>query len=270
MREEAALYIPSRTAKPRTKGITVITDFGPDIFGWMGIEGTKDFLEAAGPFVDCSKMQAASVLVLSESSQQWIREKVDLYRQYGVEVYVGGILYEIAILQRRIEEALEFVRNLGFGALELSENLVNLDPAMRNQLIRRARQEGLEVIYEYGRKYAANPLSLKQALDAIGEVLSEGVKRIVIERFEIDMLRDCPEILQELVGTIGMEHVLLEADSSKFPDYYVWLIDTFGPEVNIGNVAPGHVLRLEQFRRGLGIPVGYRFLSEGRETNPLG
>ena len=129
--------------------------------------------------------------------------------------------------------------------------------------LRRARQEGLEVVYEYGRKYADTPLAVDQAVRAISEAMSAGAKRVVMERFEVDMLRDNPDVLQKLVAEVGMGCLVLEADSSKFPEYHVWLIETLGPDVNIGNVAPGHVLRLEQFRRGLGIPVGYRFVREG-------
>jgi phosphosulfolactate synthase (CoM biosynthesis protein A) len=35
-----------------------------------------------------------------------------------------------------------------------------------------------------------------------------------------------------------------------------WLIDHFGPEVNIANVSPENVLKLEALRLGIGVNAG--------------
>jgi phosphosulfolactate synthase len=39
------------------------------------------------------------------------------------------------------------------------------------------------------------------------------------------------------------------------------MIRDFGPEVSLANVAPGQVLRLEGFRRGIGRAVDYSIVS---------
>jgi phosphosulfolactate synthase len=43
------------------------------------------------------------------------------------------------------------------------------------------------------------------------------------------------------------------------------LIKDYGPDVNLANIAPGQVMRLEGFRRGVGRAVNYSILdsSEG-------
>jgi len=38
-------------------------------------------------------------------------------------------------------------------------------------------------------------------------------------------------------------------------------VKTFGPEVNLANITPGQVLRLEGFRRGIGRAVDYSIIA---------
>ena len=54
--------------------------------------------------------------------------------------------------------------------------------------------------------------------------------------------------------------LLIEADPYRFPHQHVELIRTFGVEVNLANVTPGQVLRLEGFRRGIGRAVDYSII----------
>jgi hypothetical protein len=43
---DMTLALPPRSAKPRTRGITSMIDFGPDSFGWTGApEGIRNVLE---------------------------------------------------------------------------------------------------------------------------------------------------------------------------------------------------------------------------------
>lgn len=256
------LCIPARSGKPRKVGLTVITDYGPDIMGWMGRRGLEDYLEIVGQFVDCAKFHAAGTLVLGSEAYEWIRQKVNLYNKFGVEAYPGGIMSEIAILQDKLDDFFKGIKELGFTSFELSENFLSMEAGERDEIIRRATQEGLEVIYEYGRKFPKEPFDAEEVVELVEHVTALGAKRVVIERFEIDLFRNIPGRLQDLIEKIGMEKLVLEADPNEFPNYHIWLIDTLGPEVSLGNIAPGQVIRLEQYRRGLGIPVGYRFLTE--------
>jgi phosphosulfolactate synthase len=57
------------------------------------------------------------------------------------------------------------------------------------------------------------------------------------------------------------ERLLFEADPYRFPQQHVTLIERLGPEVNLANIAPGQVLRLEGFRRGIGRAVDYAIIS---------
>jgi phosphosulfolactate synthase len=50
-------------------------------------------------------------------------------------------------------------------------------------------------------------------------------------------------------------------DPYRFPQQHAQIIRDFGPEVNLANVTPGQVLRLEGFRLGIGRAVDYSLIT---------
>jgi len=55
-------------------------------------------------------------------------------------------------------------------------------------------------------------------------------------------------LIDEIVHAIAPEQVLFEAPRK---DQQVWFVRRFGPDVNLGNIAPEEVLSLETIRLGL-------------------
>lgn len=50
------LALPTRSTKPRTRGITSMIDFGPDTFGWTGgAEGIRNVLACCADYIDYAK-----------------------------------------------------------------------------------------------------------------------------------------------------------------------------------------------------------------------
>ena len=56
------------------------------------------------------------------------------------------------------------------------------------------------------------------------------------------------DIVAAAVGAAGVERILFEAPRK---DQQAWLIRTFGPDVNLANIACDEVLALETLRLGL-------------------
>jgi hypothetical protein len=54
--------LPPRSAKPRAFGTTSVIDFGPDTFGWTGVQGVRDLLDYAADYVDFAKIYAMNAL----------------------------------------------------------------------------------------------------------------------------------------------------------------------------------------------------------------
>lgn len=259
-----ALAIPPRPGKPRTTGVTAVIDRGPDLGGWMGLQGTEDFLAAAAEFVDYAKIYAAHSLMLPEA---WVRRKIALYEGHGVRAYSGGILMEIAYLQGRLAAFYAGVKSLGLHAIEISENYLALTPAERRRLIAETRDRGLDVFFEFGSKHPARPRGAEETIEAIAPLVDAGARHVIIEQAEIDLWRaHDPEALRAVSRAIGAHHLLWEMDPNLFPANPVWLLERLGPAVNLGNVHPDQLLRIEEFRRGLGRAIGFPFVAGGART----
>ena len=68
------------------------------------------------------------------------------------------------------------------------------------------------------------------------------------------------DAIPALMAQPWFSRLLIEADPYRFPQQHVELIRTFGVEVNLANITPGQVLRLEGFRRGIGRAVDYSII----------
>jgi phosphosulfolactate synthase len=249
------LRLAGQHPKPRTRGLTSIIDYGPDNMGWTGPRGVADLLDCAGQYIDFAKIYALNSLLLRADVLEKI---VRLYREADVTCYSGGILFEHAHRRGEVQELLPFLRRLGFGALEISENYISLSREERRRYIAQCRKAGLEVIYEFGRKNPESPIRLPELAAIVADASDSGVGHIIIEQSEITCTaREQPGILKELARQAWFDHVLIEADPFDFPRQHVDLLRDFGSEVNLANVAAGQALRLEGLRRGIGRAVNY-------------
>jgi phosphosulfolactate synthase len=262
------LALPPRSAKPRRCGITSMIDFGPDSFGWTGGEqGIRNVLEVAADYIDYAKIYAMNALLMPEAV---VKRAAHLYRDAGVMPFAGGILFEYAWQRNQIEQLIGLLARLDVPGLEISENYVTLTDSQRHRLIERFQKAGISVVYEFGRKNPAQPVSIDYLGEIVGAVAQHGIHHVTVEQCEMDLLvRDSPDALVALAAQPWFERVVIEADPYRFPEQHVQLLRDFGPEANLANITPGQVLRLEGFRRGIGRAVNYSLLS-GDASHPAG
>lgn len=250
------LALPERAGKPRTRGITAMIDFGPDTFGWTGEAGVADLLACAGAYIDYAKIYALNALLMPEATLARI---VRLYRDAGVIPYSGGILFEYAYRRGEIDEMLALLDRIGLHTIELSENYVTLSDDERLVFIGDFCARGFNVIYEFGRKNPDEPFTTAALGRLVASVTALGVPHVIVEQSEIDMLAD--SAMAHLTRQPWFPALLIETDPHRFPRQHADLLNTHGPDINLANVTPGQVLRLEGFRRGIGRAVNYRLLA---------
>ena len=251
--------LPSRSTKPRKMGTTSVIDFGPDTFGWTGPHSLRDLLDCAADYIDFAKIYAMNALLVPEAT---IRSIVGQYREAGIKAYSGGILFEYACHTHSFEAMLSHLKKLGIGALEISENYLELQPTQRSTYIHQAQAAGFEVIYEFGRKNPTEAFTLAHLEELVSQVRAQGIEHVIIEQSEIDMIAaSTPDALSTLPQQSWFSHVMIEADPYRFPQQHAQLLRDFGPEVNLANITPGQALRLEGLRRGIGRAVNYSLLS---------
>lgn len=262
------LALPQRSQKPRRRGITSMIDFGPDTFGWTGGErGIADLLDVAADYIDYAKIYAMNALLIPGET---VKRTTKLYLDAGVMPFAGGILFEYAWRRNELDGLIALLKRLAIPGLEISENYVTLSDDERARMIDRFQKEGIKVVYEFGRKNPEDPLSLDYLEGIVRAVAAQGIHHVTVEQCEMDLLaKDAPQSLKTLSAQDWFDHVVIEADPYCFPQQHVQMLRDFGREVNLANIAPGQVLRLEGFRQGVGRAVNYSLLS-GDDSRPAG
>ena len=257
---QGAFAPPPRNGKPRKRGITAIIDFGPDGFGWTGERGIADLLECAADYIDFAKIYAMNALLIP---QPVVKRIVKLYRDADVHCYAGGILFEYAYRRNEIDLYCDHILKIGFNAVEISENYISLKEDERLNYIDRFQTLGLSVIYEIGRKNPEQPLCVSDIEEFVATLTNRGVDHLILEQSEIDLaISHNPDQLKAIAVEPWFERILIEADPYRFPKQHVELLNDFGSDVNLANIAPGQALRLEGLRRGIGRAVDYALLSK--------
>jgi len=262
------LALPQRSPKPRRRGITSMIDFGPDALGWSGGErGIADLLDVAADYIDYAKIYAMNALLIPG---EVVKRTTRLYLDAGVMPFAGGILFEYAWHRNEIDGLIALLKRLAVPGLEISENYVTLTEDERARMIDRFQKAGIRVVYEFGRKNPDEAMSLDYLESIVRAVAAQGIHHVTVEQCEMDLLaKDAPESLKALSAQDWFDHVVIEADPYRFPQQHVQMLRDFGRDVNLANIAPGQILRLEGFRQGVGRAVNYSLLS-GDDSRPAG
>ncbi|MDN5859732.1 MAG: phosphosulfolactate synthase [Pseudonocardia sp.] len=237
------LDLAARSAKPRAAGLTHVLDPG------IGPAAVADVIEGAGAFVDIWKVGWGTAYVDAA-----LPGKITALAAAGIELCLGGTLLEIAWAQGRATDCLAWARDRGFTRIEVSRGTVPMTQAEKCALIARAARD-FSVLAEVGSKapgepHAARrwPAECRADLDAgAALVVTEGRQSGTVGTFD-ERGRVRPDVVEAVAAAVGVERVVFEAPRTS---QQAWFVRRFGPEVNLGNVAPGEVLSVETLRLGL-------------------
>jgi len=225
----------------------------------------RDFLKMNSDILDYVKFVDHPNMIAGYS-RELIEEKIGIYREYDIPCFLGGIPFEVAVLQGKVEPFFERVKQLGLQAVEISEDVIPkpLTPVQRRAYIRQATDLGLEVFTELGRKFPDKPLELEEVVTSIQGDLDAGVLKVVIENSEIlQLIKDESSLLLDVADAVGKDHLIFEAGPNDWLKTAAWLIRNLGADVNIENVYPEQILTLDAMRRQLNRGTEYAFFSKG-------
>ncbi|MQA80330.1 MAG: hypothetical protein GEV10_17920 [Streptosporangiales bacterium] len=252
------LDLPRRGRKPRDKGITIVRDWG------FGVGEATDVARAIGDYLDYVKLRQWAVWY---TAADITREKNAIYRRHDIVPFPGGIVFEVAYHRGMLPQTLDGLRDLGFQAIEISDNIIDIALADKRQAVEGAIAAGLEVLFEYGKKYPTAAFDVDGAADEINAMLDAGASRVILERSQLDVTLgarcDGKEAgrLVRLVEKTGLDPLIFEAETTA---HQMWLLETFGPDVNLGpNILPEQVgLKIEPARYGIGRDEGYTLFQQ--------
>jgi phosphosulfolactate synthase len=237
------LTLPPRSQKPRETGISLVMDKG------TGLRDIEDLLASASDYIDIVKLGWGTGYVT-----QNLRDKVNLYQQAGIPVYLGGTLLELSILQNRFDEYREMAQSLGLTHVELSTGIIELSMKDKSHYIRELTKD-FTVLSEVGSKSAQKVLPAYRWVECIQAELDAGAWKVICEGREsgtVGIFHTDGEvksgIVDEIVNKIDPSRLLFEAPQKA---QQVWFIQKFGSDVNLGNIASHDVIALETLRLGL-------------------
>ncbi|NQE05332.1 Phosphosulfolactate synthase [ANME-1 cluster archaeon GoMg1] len=241
--------IANRTEKTRDIGLTMVLDKG------LGYRAAQDLMEYASEYIDIIKLGWGTHRLCSE---EVVRRKIQLYTDNSILVSNGGTLFEIAYLQRKIDDFFEYAHQIGLSSVEISDGSIRISREARSEIIRKCKNMGFEVFTEVGKKDPLEDarLTIDYRIEEAKRDLDAGATKVIMEAREsgkgIGVYDKEGKIKEEMVKKltegIGLRNIMFEAPEKSQQAY---LILNLSPEVNLGNIKPEDVIPLETLRRGL-------------------
>jgi phosphosulfolactate synthase len=273
------VIVKRRIRRPRTIGVTMVIDSG------LGASALRDILALAGDHIDHWKFGFGTSALMP---LRVLKEKLALLHARDVLTYPGGTLLEAAIVQQHCRFFMKRAKELGFGAVEISEGTIDLPGDRRRRVIDCARDARLVAITEVGRKDPKRQPSAAELAEQVLKDLTWGASFVIIEG------RECGQgigiydgrgeirtsVLDEILRLVGDAAPRLIWEAPLQPQQ-AYLVCRFGANVSLGNIVPQECLALEALRCGLRFEtfsaVANQSLDEGRwdparieEAGPIG
>jgi len=183
-----------------------------------------------------------------------LERKLDLYREVGIPVMLGGTLTEIAWAHGRVDELADRVQELGIDRIEVSSGTIPIPADEKARLITTLASR-FTVYAEVGEKDPEAIMAPYAWVDLIRQAFDAGAELVVCEgraSGTAGLYRGTSELrtglVEEIVHELGLERLVFEA---PLHHQQTWLINRFGPEINLGNIPANAIVSLESLRLGL-------------------
>lgn len=235
--------VPERTSKPRQYGYTMAMDKG------LSIREVEDFISVCGEHVDIVKFGWATSFVTPN-----LKEKISVYKEAGIPVYLGGTLFEAFIVRNQFDDYRRVLDKYDLDYAEVSDGSIELDHDKKCDYITQLAEQ-VTVLSEVGSKDEEKIIPPYQWISLMQAELDAGAWKVIGEAREggnVGLFRSTGEVrsglVQEILTKIPFEKIIWEAPQKE---QQVWFIKLLGSNVNLGNIAPNEIIPLETIRLGL-------------------
>lgn len=227
----------------RTNGLTHVMDKG------LGPRAAEDFLDTAGDFVSIVKLGWGTSYVTRN-----LRAKLDVYRAAGKPVVIGGTFFEVVHVKDRVDDYKRWLTELGLTHVEISDGTIDMPREVKLAAIEDFARD-FTVLSEVGSKDSEAIFAPYQWVEWIKAEKAAGAWKVITEAREsgtAGIFRPTGEmrtgLVDEIVHEVAVDDLIFEAPAKSAQ---AWFVKHFGPEVNLGNIAPEEVIPLETLRLGL-------------------
>jgi len=229
----------------------------------MGLDGARDFLSVAAPYVDIVKLGFGTSFVTNH-----LREKIEIYRNENIPVYFGGTLFEAFLVRNQFDDYLDVIKEYGLDHVEVSDGSITIPHIEKLGYIEKLAKH-VTVYSEVGSKDATHIMPPYKWIELMRAELEAGSSYVIAEAREagnVGIYRGSGEVreglVQEILTQIPAEKIMWEAPQKAQQVYFLELL---GANVNLGNLAPAEVIPLESTRVGLRGDTFDLFLNKGEK-----
>jgi phosphosulfolactate synthase len=250
-------FVPERTEKPRQYGLTMMMDKG------LSFKEAEQFIESSGHLTDVVKFGFGTAYVTRQ-----LEEKIKLYREAGIRPYFGGTLFEVFYARGMWDDYLRLLDKYALDLAEISDGSIVIDHNEKCELIHKLAKTRT-VLSEVGSKDSGILISPGRWIKMMSTELEAGSWKVIAEGREsgnVGVFRPNGTahtmLINRIIAKVNPEDILWEAPQKN---QQVWFIKLFGPNVNLGNIAPNELIPLECLRLGLRGDTFFQFMPKDIE-----
>lgn len=247
-------HLPQRVEKPRQNGVTMVMDKG------ISLRQAEDMVNASGDYIDFVKLGFGTSIISKN-----VKEKVKLYKNAGIKVYVGGTLFEAFIIRNKFDDYLKYISSLGLDAAEVSDGSIELEHEKKCEYINILSKD-YTVLSEVGSKEEGVIIHPQRWIKMMQSELNAGSFKVIAEARESGNVGIFHKngsahamLINRIVDKVKIENIIWETPQKSQQVYFLKL---FGSNVNVGNIAVDDVIPLETLRLGLRGDTFFTFLPE--------
>lgn len=254
-------HIPQRAVKPRQSGLTMVMDKG------LSLREAEDLISASDHLVDLVKLGFGTSLITKN-----LQEKIKLYQDAGIMVYLGGTLFEAFLIRGQFDDYRRLLHRLGLDTAEVSDGSIELKHDTKCQLIHEMAKE-FRTLSEVGSKEAGIIIHPNKWKSMMKAELDAGSWKVIAEAREsgnVGIYRPNGSahvsLINKILEVIPKDSILWEAPQKP---QQVWFINLLGANVNLGNIAPNEVIPLETLRLGVRGDTFFNHLPANIDVNKV-
>lgn len=245
-------HIPERPVKPRNSGITMMMDKG------LSIRQVEDFLEMNDNLTDLVKLGFGTPYLTKN-----IEQKIKLYKEAGIKVYLGGTLFEAFIIRGMFDDYVKLLDKLKLDFAEVSDGSIILPHDKKCEYIH-TLSKNYTVLSEVGSKEAGIIIHPAKWTTMMLKELEAGAWKVIAEAREsgtVGIYRPNGSahvlLINKILSKVNKDDILWEAPQKA---QQVWFLKLLGANANLGNISYDDVIPLETLRLGLRGDTFFSFL----------
>jgi phosphosulfolactate synthase len=247
--------------KPRTDGVTMVMDKG------ISTRHAEDMISTSGEFIDFVKLGFGTSIISKN-----VKEKVKLYKDAGIKVYVGGTLLEAFVIRDKFDDYRKYISDLGCDAAEVSDGSIELNHDKKCEYINTLAKD-FTVLSEVGSKEEGVIIHPARWIKMMQSELQAGAFKVIAEARESGTVGIFHKngsahtlLINRIVNKVKLENIIWETPQKSQQVYFLKL---FGANVNVGNIGVDDVIPLETLRLGLRGDTFFTFLPEAMKHEIL-